>query len=522
MFEADQSGIAFYHVAAQRNDSMKNEVQLIAYANRLGGATLQDLKKTLSEPLKGLFSRVHILPFFTPINGADAGFDPIDHGRVDSTIGTWEDIRSLSREVDITADLIVNHISIESDQFEDYRKNGDDSKYAGLFIHFDDIFPQGATERELNSIYRPRLGLPFTKMIIRGAPRLLWTTFTGAQVDINLHSRQGWEYLENIVSIFADHGISVVRLDAVGYAYKKRGTSCFMIPETFGYIDELSRIIKARGMEVLVEIHSHYRQQMAIARQVDWVYDFALPPLILHALFKGTFHFLKKWLEISPRNAITVLDTHDGIGVMDAGPELVNGERHEGLLPESEISELVNTIHLRSDNGSRQATGAAAANLDLYQVNSTFFDALGRNCREYLMARAIQFFAPGIPQVYYVGLLAGENDLSLLKKTNNGRDINRRFFSEEEVWQSLKKPVVMGLIELIRLRNTHPAFNGEFSMPATKHDHELAIRWNRSDEWTELFADLSTGQFTITYTREGQLKTITTGMLLQEGLAVKE
>jgi sucrose phosphorylase len=91
---------------------MKNEVQLITYANRLGGETLRGLRKTLSEPLKGLFSCVHILPFFTPINGADAGFDPIDHGRVDSTLGTWDDIRRLSRDVDVTADLIVVYISI--------------------------------------------------------------------------------------------------------------------------------------------------------------------------------------------------------------------------------------------------------------------------------------------------------------------------------------------------------------------------------------------------------------------------
>jgi sucrose phosphorylase len=500
---------------------MKNEVQLITYANRLGGTTLQDLRKTLSEPLKGLFSCVHILPFFTPINGVDAGFDPIDHGRVDSAVGTWDDIHRLSRDVNITADLIVNHISIESHQFKDYINHGDASKHAGLFIRLDDVFPQGATEQELSSIYRPRFGLPFTKMLIGGVPRLLWTTFNNTQVDINLHSRQGWEYVENIVSIFANQGISVVRLDAVGYAYKKRGTSCFMLPETVGFINELSRIIKSNGMEVLVEIHSHYRQQIAIARQVDWVYDFALPPLILHALFKGTFCYLKKWLAISPRNAITVLDTHDGIGIVDVGPEVVEGERHEGLLPESEISDVVDTIHLRSDNVSRQATGAAAANLDLYQVNSTFFDALGRNSQEYLLARALQFFAPGIPQVYYVGLLAGENDLKLFKKTNNGRDINRHFFTKEEVCQSMKKLVVRGLVELIHLRNTHPAFNGEFSMPATKHEHELVIRWDQPNGRAELFADLSTGQFTITYTQGEQLKTITTSMLLQDGYSVK-
>jgi sucrose phosphorylase len=270
---------------------------------------------------------------------------------------------------------------------------------------------------------------------------------------------------------------------------------------------------------VLVEIHSHYLQQIAIARQVDWVYDFALPPLILHALFKGTFRYLRKWLEISPRNAITVLDTHDGIGVIDVGPDAAGGEHREGLLPESEICDLVDTIHLRNDNISRRATGASAANLDLYQVNSTFFDALGRNSREYLLSRALQFFAPGIPQIYYVGLLAGENDLDLLKQTNNGRDINRHYFTEEEVRQSIKKPVVRGLVELIRLRNTHPAFNGEFSLPDTRYEHELVIRWDRPDGWAELLADLATKQFTINYSRGEQMNTITTSMLLNEGLS---
>jgi sucrose phosphorylase len=178
-------------------------------------------------------------------------------------------------------------------------------------------------------------------------------------------------------------------------------------------------------MEVLVEIHSYYRKQIEVASRVDRVYDFALPPLVLHAIFNRTALYLKQWLAISPRNAITLLDTHDGIGMIDVGADSANPQANPGLIPPVELDALVEQIHINSNGQSRLATGAAASNLDLYQVNCTFYDALGRNDRDYLLARAIQFFAPGVPQIYYVGLLAGENDMALLAKSGVGRDIIR-------------------------------------------------------------------------------------------------
>ncbi len=228
-----------------------------------------------------------------------------------------------------------------------------------------------------------------------GTERLLWTTFTSEQVDIDVRSPQGKRYLDQILNQFQAAGIRSIRLDAAGYAIKKRGTSCFMIPETFDFIDELTRRAHARGIEVLVEIHSHYLEQIQIAKQVDWVYDFALPPLVLHALYTGDTRRLKEWLEISPRNAVTVLDTHDGIGVIDVGPDRKCPDGPLGLLASEEIDNLVETIHERSNGESRQATGAAASNLDLYQVNCTFYDALGRRDDDYLIARAIQVLCSG-------------------------------------------------------------------------------------------------------------------------------
>ena len=135
-----------------------------------------------------------------------------------------------------------------------------------------------------------------------------------------------------------------------------------------------------------------------------------------------------------------------------------------GLLSPEEIDNLVETIHQRSRGQSKQATGAAANNLDLYQVNCTFLDALGGRETEYLIARALQFFAPGIPQVYYVGLLGGTNDMELLARTGVGRDINRHYYSAAEIEAALRRPLVQKQIELMRLRNTHPAFAGEFQV----------------------------------------------------------
>jgi len=490
---------------------MKNQVQLIAYVDRFSGGGLRNLQRMIEGPFRGLFGGVHLLPFFYPIDGVDAGFDPIDHTQVDPRLGTWNDVCALAEHVDIMADLIVNHVSRQSPQFADFQKHGDKSAYAGMFLTYDRVFPDGAREADLLKIYRPRPALPFTRLRLEnGTERLLWTTFTPEQIDIDVLNPVGKRYLQQILEQFQTAGIHAIRLDAAGYAIKTPGTTCFMIPETFAFIRELTEQARARGMEVLVEIHSYYREQIEIARHVDRVYDFALPPLLLHALYMGDARRLRQWLEISPRNAITVLDTHDGIGVVDAGPDRKNPQASPGLLAPEEIDALVETIHQRSHEESRQATGAAANNLDLYQVNCTYYDALGRRDDEYLMARAVQFFAPGIPQVYYVGLLAGKNDLSLLRQTGVGRDINRHYYSRDEVEEQLRVPLVRSLLDLIRFRNAHPAFNGDFQLGGDNHS-SIVMEWRIDSDWVRLEADFAARRAIISYSDPAGEQSMTLG-----------
>lgn len=473
---------------------MKNKVQLITYVDRLGCNNLTDLNNLFQKELKGLFGGLHILPFYYPIDGEDAGFDPINHELIDPRLGDWEDLKELSQEVDIMADLIVNHVSAKSVQFQDYLEKGAASEYATLFLSYDTVFPNGASEADILSIYRPRPSLPFTTFKLKdGSSKLIWTTFTSNQIDIDVATEVGVRYLDGILDTFQKAGITMIRLDAAGYAIKKQGTSCFMTEETYEFIAQLSEKAKAKGIEALVEIHSYYKTQIEIAKRVDYVYDFALPVLVLDTLFNKNAGSLKKWLAVSPRNAVTVLDTHDGIGIVDVASE--NGE--PGLIDDAILNKIVEQIHINSNKDSLKATGAAASNLDLYQVNCTYFDALGRDEHAYLMARAIQFFVPGVPQVYYVGLFAGENDMELLAKTNVGRDINRHYYTKSEVTAHLERPVIKELKELMLFRNNHPAFDGIFNLIETA-DNNLHIKWINNEDWAALRIDLTAMKMDIT------------------------
>jgi sucrose phosphorylase len=489
---------------------MRHTPQLITYADRLAG-DLAGLQALLDGPFKGAFTGVHVLPFFVPIDGSDAGFDPTDHAEVDPRIGTWDDISRLAERYEVMADLIVNHVSAASTQFRDWLEHGANSEHDGMFVTFDHVFADGADEERLNRVYRPRPGLPFTRVRLADeSVRLMWTTFTSNQIDIDVEHETGWRYLVSIIDRLADAGVTAVRLDAVGYAIKRAGTSCFMIPETYEFIGRLSHEFRSRQIDVLVEIHGYHGTQIEIARHVDLVYDFALPPLVLDALYRGDPGPLKRWIDVRPNNTINVLDTHDGIGVIDIGPDPVMPER-PGLIDPEQLSELVEEIHRRSGGSSQLATGAAASNLDLYQVNCTFYDALGRDDARYLVARLVQCVLPGVPQVYYVGLLGGTNDVDLLERTAVGRDINRHVYSADEVADALDSPVVRALLAMLRWRTRCSAFDGSFQL-VDAGPSELAVRWlhpGGTVERLDVTIDFANATFTVSESGPGGVRVIT-------------
>lgn len=467
---------------------------LLVYADRFGGG-MAGLRELLDGPFRD-FAGVHILPFFVPYDGADTGFDPVDHTAVDPRLGTWEDVKRLAAGREVTADLIVNHVSASSAEFTDWLARGELSPYDGMFLTYDRVFPTGGTEAEITAFYRPRPGLPFTPY--RGGDgrrRLVWTTFMPTQVDLDVTHPAAWDYLRRVLTALAEGGVTTVRLDAVGYAVKTPGSDSFMTEHTLAFVRDIAALVRESGMRVLVEVHAHYSQQLAIAPLVDLVYDFALSPLLLHSLGTGTVDRLAHWFNIRPANAVTVLDTHDGIGIIDAGPA---GDA-AGLIDQSEMAAIFDRASAAT-NGHSQLASVIPAWMSLpHQINATYFNVLGGDVDAYLLARAVQFFLPGEPQVYYVGLLGGLDDTELFTRTGQGRDVNRQFFTAEQIESALQSDVTRGILELVRLRSAHPAFAGEFAFRVLS-DSALELSWQNGAESAVLAVDVAVRSFRITAT----------------------
>jgi sucrose phosphorylase len=489
-------------------------VQLVTYADRLAG-DLTGLRRLLAGPLAG-FTGVHVLPFFVPFDGVDAGFDPVDHRTVDPRLGSWDDVRALADDgLGVTADLIVNHVSAASPEYRDWVDRGAGSPYAGMFLTFDAVYPGGAREDDVTRVYRPRPGVPFTPVSLGdGSRRLVWTTFEPSQIDLDLSDGRARDYLASILELQARHGVRTVRLDAVGYAIKTAGTDCFLTDDTMRFVDEITTTARGLGLQVLVEVHGSIHQQRRIAPHVDWVYDFALPPLLLHAAFTGTFAPLARWLEVRPANARTVLDTHDGIGIID----VADSADGPGLLTGAELEALASEVAANTGGMSTRASPPIPWSPVPYQLNSTYYDALGGDDDAYLVSRLVQAFVAGVPQIYYVGLLAGGNDVERFERTGVGRDLNRHAFTPAEVTAALERPVVRAVLALVRIRGAHPAFAGQcrWSAPARRPVSTLELRWEAGAEVAVLAVDAGTNRFRVTLTVDGAERTVTDATGLEE------
>lgn len=488
---------------------MSRGVHLLTYADRLAG-DLAGLRELMAGPLHNL-DGLHVLPFFHPIDGSDAGFDPDDHRQVDPRVGTWGDVAALASMSDVTVDLIVNHVATRSPEFRSFVEEGEDSPHSGMFLTLDRVFPDGATEDLLARIYRPRPGLPLTPVTLAdGTRRILWTTFTSEQVDLDVADAGTRDYLEGLLELFAQHGVDTVRLDAVGYAVKTPGTTSFMTEETRDFLRWITARAHEHGLRVLVEVHAHWRLTLELAGLCDLTYDFALPPLVLDAMHTGDGAPLHAWLTRRPHNVVSVLDTHDGIGVIDVGANAGHGDATHpgpGLLPPERIDALVEAIHSATGGVSRRATGAAASNVDLYQVNTTFLDALGGDVDAMLAARVLQLVLPGTPQLYYVGLLMGRNDTALLERSGVGRDINRHRYTREELETALASEPVRRLLALVELRRTHPAFDGEWFLEPLDDARVLTTGW-RDGSGCEVVVQLDVAARRATLRVDGELRPI--------------
>lgn len=464
---------------------MKNEVMLITYGDSLG-KNFKELEQILDEHYQGAIGSVHILPFFP--SSADRGFAPMCYDKVDKKFGDFSDLERIGKKYDLMYDFMVNHISAHSKYYLDFQEKKENSQYKDLFIRYKEFWKDGEPSQEqIEKIYKRKPKAPYVNLtFFDGTTEKIWCTFGEEQIDLDIRKPLTQKFIEDTIRFMCKHGARVIRLDAFAYAAKKENTSCFFVePQMWELLSKIEEIAKEYEVEILPEIHEHYSIQMKIAEKGFWVYDFALPMLVLHALYTHRGDRLKHWLDICPRKQMTTLDTHDGTGVVDV----------VDLLTSEEIEETKELLYEKGANVKKKYSSAEYNNLDIYQINCSFYSALGNNDDAYLLARAIQFFAPGIPQIYYVGMLAGENDLELLEKTKEGRNINRHYYSIAEVKENLRRPVVKKLRDLMRFRNRSKAFDGE-CFCEVNGEHLRIIRKGVEQE-VVLEANLLTYQYNI-------------------------
>lgn len=463
--------------------------QLLTYPDSLGGS-IRAIGDLLRGPLDGVFTGVHVLPPF-PSSG-DRGFAPLTYREIDPAFGTWADIAQLATDHDVVLDLMINHISRQSAEFSDFERHGRKSPNADLFITPDKIWASGdPPEEDVARIFLRKPHDPFSTVTVAdtGEKERIWTTFGSEQIDIDVNSDAARSLISAWLELFASHGVRIVRLDAVGYVIKKAGTACFMVePQIYEFLDWIVGVAGSFGLIVLPEIHDHYTTHERLAARGYWSYDFVLPALVLHALETRSARKLAAHLAQSPQRQFTTLDCHDGIPIR---PDL------NEILDPGEMLALVELIEREGGNVNRLLSGSHSKGVDAHQLNCTYYAAVGCNDDKYVAARAIQLFAPGIPQIYYVGLLAGENDYEAFSQAGDGRAVNRHNFTDKEIDLALTRPVVQRILRLIRLRQCHPAFEGSLAVDS-RAPGSLQLRWKRHEDTCELNVDLASGVCLVT------------------------
>jgi sucrose phosphorylase len=467
---------------------MRRGPQLLTYPDSLGGS-IRAIGSLLRGRLAGHFTGVHILPPF-PSSG-DRGFAPIDYRRIEPAFGDWSDISDLARDHDVMLDLMVNHISRRSPEFRDFEQHGRESAFADLFITLDKVWPIGDPPAEdVARIFLRKPDDPFSDIDISdtGKTERIWTTFgfhgRVEQIDLDLASTTTRQLIAGWFEWFAGHGVRIVRLDAVGYVVKKPGSSCFMVePEIYEVLDWLVAKAAQHDIEVLPEVHDRQATHQKLSARGYWTYDFVLPGLLLGAFQSGDGARLADHLARSPQRQFTTLDCHDGIPVR---PDL------DDILEPAEMTALADEITARGGNVNR-ILGDRAGGVDVHQLNCTYYSALGADDGRYLAARAIQLFARGVPQLYYVGLLAGENDHAAVQRTGDGRAVNRHDYSAAEIEAAIERPVVRRILELVRLRREHPAFQGDLAV-TLEDSARMRLAWSHGPDAVELLVDLKRGE----------------------------
>lgn len=459
-----------YGLTLKEKGSFKNvwthqDQILITYGDMVqpgSGEQVSKLSKQhifLKRKVKGLINTIHILPFFP--STSDDGFSVVDYRRVDSRLGGWEDIKAMSEDFRIMGDLVMNHISRYSEWFQCYLNN--EEPYKDYFIEID-------PETDLSEVTRPRSSPLLTPVHTKDGEKFVWSTFSDDQIDVNFANPDVlFEYLD-IFFLYVSKGISVIRLDAVAFIWKEAGTNCIHMKETHEIVKLFRTLVDfyAPKTTIITETNVPHKENVSYFGDGDeahMVYQFSLPPLLLHAILTENASYLTKWvasLGKLPENCtyFNFTASHDGIGVRPL----------EGLVPQSEFDQLVEGI--RKKGGFVSEKQNPNGSLSPYELNITYFDAFrGKNGKQslqekrYICSQIIAMSLQGVPGLYFHNLTATRNNLKGVSITGRYRTINRRKWGFDELMDELNDPdtntsrIYSRMKEIIAKRWQHPAFH---------------------------------------------------------------
>lgn len=441
----------------------QTDVLLITYGDmvrRPDEPPLVTLRRFLDERVGDAIRDVHLLPIYP--SSSDEGFSVIDYRRVDPVLGTWEDVHAIALHRGLMLDLVLNHVSRHSEWFKDYVMGIAPAR------HF---FIEVSPETDLSAVVRPRATPLLTPTQTRAGLRHVWTTFSEDQIDLNYANPDVlFEFLD-ILLAYVRHGARFIRLDAVGFLWKEIGTSCMHLPQTHAVVKLFRDLVDMVAPEVclITETNVPHEENVSYFGDGDEahiVYQFSLPPLLLHALLTGNGHYLKAWAEqlAPPPPGCTFLNftaSHDGIGVRPL----------EGIVPGEEVERLVQAVRMRGGRVSMRS-GPDGRQVP-YELNITWFDALGepgvepdeRHIRRFLCSQAIMLSLQGIPAIYFHNLVGTRNDYARLERTGQARAINRHRWDADELQRVLDDPgthhaqVFGEMLHMLRIRRDQPAFH---------------------------------------------------------------
>ena len=470
-------GVGDYETIVEGPVWDERDTVLITYADTLSdsggeGSPLNTLESFACRHLKGAIRTIHLLPFYPW--SSDDGFSVIDYRQVDPANGTWADVEKLGQEFDLMFDLVLNHCSAMSSWFNDFIAGIEPARH--YFLQMDPSL-------DYSDVVRPRTSPLLTQTRTRDGDAHIWTTFSADQVDLNWQNPEVlFEFLD-ILFLYISQGMRIARLDAVAFLWKTLGTSCIHLPETHEVVKlfrDILEIVAPRTI-LLTETNVPHEENVSYFGQGDeaqMVYQFSLPPLLLHGLVTGKAIYLTKWaseLDPPPEGCtfFNFTASHDGVGVRPI----------EGLLPEEEKNKLIE--HVEAAGGKINWRAMPDGTQQPYELNITYYSALSDpvnpelGVARFLCSQALMLSLRGIPGVYFHSLTATENDLHGVEISGINRRINRHKYELDELDAHLAEgcahTVFNTYLKMLRRRSRHPAFHPDAAQYVIDVDPEIFV-----------------------------------------------